>query len=142
MSVLINDTGIIADDWKREILDWDVLSSSGFEPEAGYGLDLPNTVAPEQLRPYLDTAGMICISFPSAADGRGFTIARQLRLMGYQGRLRARGFVISDQYAMARRSGFDEVETHDTVAARQPAEEWLFRADWQQHDYQTRLRTG
>jgi uncharacterized protein (DUF934 family) len=83
---------------------------------------------------------MIRIDFPSSADGRGFTIARALRLRGYQGRLRAHGHIIADQYAMARRAGFDEVEVTDDIAARQPAEQWQFRADWQAHDYQSRLR--
>ena len=78
--------------------------------------------------------------FPGFADGRGFTIARQLRLMGYAGRLRAPGHVIADQYAMARRAGFDEVEIDDDLAARQPEDQWLFRADWRAHDYQARLR--
>ena len=77
---------------------------------------------------------------PSSADGRGFTIARRLRLMGYEGRLRAKGYVIADQYAMARRSGFDEVEIPDELAARQPEGQWLARANWQAHDYQNRLR--
>ncbi|MBT26399.1 MAG: oxidoreductase [Rhodobacteraceae bacterium] len=90
----------------------------------------------------LDRLEMIRVDFPSFADGRGFTIARRLRLMGYTGRLRAKGHVISDQYAMARRAGFDEVEISDDLAARQPAEEWLFRADWQSHDYQSRVRAG
>jgi uncharacterized protein (DUF934 family) len=48
--------------------------------------------------------------------------------------------VIADQYAMARRAGFDEVEISDDLAARQPVEQWLSRADWQAHDYQARLR--
>ena len=83
---------------------------------------------------------MIRVDFPSFADGRGFTIARVLRLMGYDGRLRARGHVIADQYAMARRSGFDEVEIDDDLAARQPEDQWLARADWHKGDYQARLR--
>ena len=60
--------------------------------------------------------------------------------MGYNGRLRAKGHVIADQYAMARRAGFDEVEIDDDLAARQPEDQWLARADWQAHDYQSRLR--
>ena len=43
-------------------------------------------------------------------------------------------------YAMARRAGFDEVEISDDLAARQPEAEWLFRANWKDHDYQSRLR--
>jgi hypothetical protein len=48
--------------------------------------------------------------------------------------------VIADQYAMARRAGFDEIEISDDLAARQPEDQWLFRADWRAHDYQSRLR--
>jgi uncharacterized protein (DUF934 family) len=60
--------------------------------------------------------------------------------LGYRGRLRARGHVLADQYAMARRAGFDEVEITAALAARQGQEQWLFRAKWQAHDYQARLR--
>jgi uncharacterized protein (DUF934 family) len=60
--------------------------------------------------------------------------------LGFTGRLRAAGHVIADQYAMARRSGFDEVEISDELAERQPEEQWLARADWQAHHYQARLR--
>ncbi|NDI05146.1 MAG: DUF934 domain-containing protein [Rhodobacteraceae bacterium] len=68
------------------------------------------------------------------------TPARILRLMGFSGHLRAYGHVISDQYAMARRSGFDDVEVSKALATRQPEAEWLFRSNWSAHDYQTRLR--
>jgi uncharacterized protein (DUF934 family) len=60
--------------------------------------------------------------------------------LGYTGRLRAKGHVLADQYAMARRSGFDEVEISADLAARQPQDQWLARANWQAHDYQSRLR--
>ena len=43
---------------------------------------------------------------------------------------------------MARRSGFDEVEISEELAARQPEAEWVFRADWQAHDYPSRLRAS
>lgn len=88
------------------------------------------------------TATLVRVDFPSFADGRGFTIASVLRRRGYSGRLRAAGHVIADQYAMARRSGFDEVEISDELAARQPEGQWKFRANWQAHDYQSRLRAG
>ena len=83
---------------------------------------------------------MIRIDFPTYADGRGFTLAAILRRAGFNGRLRAKGHLLADQYAMARRSGFDEVEIDAALAARQPEEQWLRRADWQAHDYQARLR--
>ena len=54
-----------------------------------------------------DGAALVRVEFPSFSDGRGFTIARELRQRGFTGHLRASGHVIADQYAMARRSGFD-----------------------------------
>ena len=41
---------------------------------------------------------------------------------------------------MARRTGFDEVEINQDLAARQPQEQWKFRADWKDNDYQDRMR--
>lgn len=77
---------------------------------------------------------------PSFSDGRGFTIGRRLRMLGYTGELRAVGPVIADQYPMARRVGFDAVEIPDEIAARQPESQWTARADWKAHDYQSRLK--
>lgn len=126
MNVIVRDSGFGADDWTGE-----------FDGTAA--LDLTSDTDPETLEFGADTQ-LIRIDFPSFADGRGFTLARLLRLRGYRGRLRATGHVIADQYAMARRSGFDEVEIDADLAARQPEDQWIARANWQDHDYQTRLR--
>ena len=134
MSVIVTDEGFVPDDWTGAITPLD---------EAGAGstaLDLPNDADPAKLAGRLNGVEMIRVDFPSAADGRGFSMAQRLRLAGYAGRLRARGHVIADQYAMARRAGFDEVEISDDLAQRQPEDQWLFRAKWQEHDYQARLR--
>ncbi|MDJ0857710.1 MAG: DUF934 domain-containing protein [Dinoroseobacter sp.] len=134
MSVIVTDTGFSADDW-----------TAGFTPLADTpandvaAIDLGSDTDPADL-PRLLNAHIIRIDFPSFADGRGFTLARRLRDLGYTGRLRAQGHVIADQYAMARRSGFDEVEISDDLAARQPEADWQFRANWQAHSYQKRLR--
>ncbi len=103
-------------------------------------VDLIQTDDPEALAPYLAELTLIRVGFPAFNDGRAFTIARRLRMLGYAGELRALGPVIADQYAMARRVGFDSVEIPDELAARQPEDQWIFRADWQAHDYQSRLR--
>jgi uncharacterized protein (DUF934 family) len=122
MSVIVTDSGFAADDW------------------AGDVLDLASDADPQDYRDKIRSAAMIRVDFPGFADGRGFTIARRLRLMGFAGRLRARGHVIADQYAMARRAGFDEVEIDRDLAARQPEPQWRARANWRAHDYQSRLR--
>lgn len=127
MNTLVTDTGFTPDDW-----------TAGFADSA-HALDLASDTDPAALS-LPETLQIIRIDFPSFADGRGFTIARQLRLRGYTGRLRAKGHVIADQYAMARRAGFDEVEIDASLAQRQPEADWIARADWQNHDYQSRMR--
>ncbi|MFT4962337.1 MAG: hypothetical protein ACI92Z_003434 [Paracoccaceae bacterium] len=123
MSIIVTDTGFGPDTW------------TGEPP-----LDLATDTDPKTVVANLPNLQMIRIDFLGSADGRGFTIARQLRLHGYKGRLRAKGHVLADQYAMARRAGFDEVEIDEALAARQPEDQWLFRANWRAHDYQSRLR--
>lgn len=137
MSVIVKDTGFGTDDWAHGFV---ALEDAAASPSAVLAIDVPSDADPEMLLPYLGQAELIRIDFPSFADGRGFTIARRLRLMGFQGRLRAKGHVISDQYAMTRRSGFDEVEIDADLAARQPEAQWLSRANWQENDYQALVR--
>ena len=122
MSVIVRDDGFHAEDF------------------SGAGLvEIASDTRPEAL-PDVSGAALVCVAFPAFSDGRGFTLARHLRAAGYRGRLRAKGHVIADQYAMARRAGFDEVEISDDLAARQTADQWRFRADWQENDYRARLR--
>lgn len=100
------------------------------------------TLAPDtalaDLEQHLDR-DLLAIDFPSFSDGRGFSLARRLREMGYKGRLRASGRLIADQYAMARRVGFDEVEVAPDIAARQPQDQWIARADWKAYDHRAAL---
>jgi uncharacterized protein (DUF934 family) len=134
MSVIVTDAGFGPETWT------DPLAASGDAPPTARGLDLASDADPSDLAGRLDGVEMIRVAFPSFADGRGFTIARRLRQMGYTGRLRAAGHVLADQYAMARRVGFDEVEISDDLAARQPEAQWRARADFAAHDYQARLQ--
>ena len=135
MSVIVTDSGFKKDDFSCGFVALNDVAAN----DCDYGIDLPSDTAPDVLTG-LNNAAMIRIDFPSSADGRGFTLAAMLRRTGYKGRLRAKGHVLADQYAMARRSGFDEVEIDDALAARQPEDQWQFRADWQNHNYQARLR--
>ncbi|MDG1281606.1 MAG: DUF934 domain-containing protein [Pseudorhodobacter sp.] len=134
MSTIVTDTG-----FSKEFPIPSYVTLADLPIHEG-AIDLKNTDDVTALTPYLADMRLIRVDFPSFADGRGFTLARRLRMMGYKGRLRARGHVLADQYAMARRVGFDEVEISDDLAARQPVEQWLSRADWQAHDHQSRLR--
>ena len=134
MSVIVTDDGFAVDDFTEAFTPLNEVAL-----EVPQAVDVPSDAEPDAVRTVMQ-APMIRIAFPSFADGRGFTLATILRRAGYQGRLRAHGHVIADQYAMARRSGFDEVEISDDLAARQPEDQWLARADWRAHDYQARMR--
>ena len=135
MSVIVTDEGFAADDFTCGFVALSEIAAN----DCDYGIDLASDTTPAALVGLLNAA-MIRIDFPSFADGRGFTLSSLLRNAGFKGRLRAKGHVLADQYAMARRSVFDEVEIDDALSARQPAEQWKFRADWQNHNYQARLR--
>ena len=115
MSVIVRDDGFHVEDWVGEITE--VPADTAIAAVAGLAA--------------AGQGGMLRVAFPSFADGRGFTLGR---------RLRDAGPVLADQYAMARRSGFDEVEIPDDLAARQPEDHWLFRADWREGSYRARLK--
>lgn len=120
MTTLVRDDGFHRDDWTGAMRDL-----AGEQRPA----DWEETLAAPGLR----------IRFAAFSDGRGLTLARALRAAGYGGRLRAAGPLLPDQYAMLRRVGFDEVELSDEQAATHPESSWLARADWQAHDYRSRL---
>ncbi len=133
MSVLVTDQGFSPAPEVNAVTLADIASHQGT-------VDLLHTDAPEALLPYLADLTLIRIAFPAFSDGRAFTIGHRLRALGYKGHLRAMGPVIADQYPMARRTGFDDVEIPDEMAARQPEAQWKSRANWKAHDYQSRLR--
>ncbi|MDO5705248.1 MAG: DUF934 domain-containing protein [Paracoccus sp. (in: a-proteobacteria)] len=116
-----------------------LVRDDGFHP-----VDVPAAVVlspdtrPDELVGHLHH-DLIAVDFPAMTDGRGFSLARRLREIGFAGRLRATGKLIADQYAMARRVGFDEVEITPELAARQPQDQWLARADWQDFDHRAEL---
>ncbi|PHP27377.1 DUF934 domain-containing protein [Limimaricola cinnabarinus] len=134
MSVIVTDKGFGPDDFEGGFVP---LAEAGSEDTA---IEIAPVDDPRALVGRLGEIAAIRVTFPAFSDGRGFTHARDLRSLGFTGRLRASGHVIADQYAMARRSGFDEVEISDDLAERQPEDQWLARADWKAHDYQARLR--
>jgi uncharacterized protein (DUF934 family) len=133
MTVLVNDTGFSPAPDVHTVTLADLANHTG-------AVDLANTDNPLPLADVLADLTLIRVAFPAFNDGRGFTIGRSLRMMGYTGTLRAHGHIIADQYAMARRVGFDDVEIPDDLALRQPADQWQFRGDWRDNDYLAKLR--
>jgi uncharacterized protein (DUF934 family) len=135
MSVIVTDQGFAQ---ARDDHPPVALEALATDPGAR-AVDLPPSADALAVVPLFDRLDLIRIAFPAFSDGRGFTLARRLRRLGYRGRLRAAGHLIADQYAMARRAGFDEVEIPAALAERQPWPQWQARADWRAHDYRSRL---
>ncbi len=98
--------------------------AEGLDSGLKLGVHLPNDTDPESVQPHFDRLSLISVGFPSFTDGRGFSIGHCLRALGYEGRLRATGPVISDQFDFLLACGFDEVSLPDSVAERQPPEHW------------------
>ncbi len=120
-----------------------VFLPAGEMPLGGAAVDLPNDADPRELISYLGDLQLIRIPFPKSDDGRGFSLAKRLRDLGYRGRLRAKGHVISDQFRYALDCGFDEVEIDDDQAARQPAAHWSVPAGEKSYrDKLSRRRTA
>jgi uncharacterized protein (DUF934 family) len=94
-------------------------------PDQQLGLLIPNTVKLAELEALLPRLSLVAITFPAYGDGRGFSIARQLRDRGFTGTLRAVGPLIADQVAYALACGFDEIDLAEASAARQPVGQWL-----------------
>lgn len=145
MTTIVTDAGFGTDNLAGNLrtLPFDALRDADRTDLPGaFALSIAGDADADAIAPYFAWIRLIVVDFPSFADGRGFSLARRLRQAGYTGRLRAEGHVIADQYAHARRVGFDEVAIPDDLAARQPESQWLSRAGWQNHFYQKRLQAG
>ncbi len=95
------------------------------DSEVELGLILKNDVEWQDVSVYLDKLSLISIEFPSFSDGRGFSLSMMLRQAGFQGRIRAHGKMIADQFAMAIDCGFDEVDVDPEILKRQPVQQWI-----------------
>ena len=85
----------------RLIQDWDLLAKyTGL-----LGVSLANNERAEILTPYLSQLSLIVLSFPAYTDGRAYSQAKDLRLDGYRGELRAEGNLLLDQFQIHASSG-------------------------------------
>ncbi len=72
------------------------------------GVWLASNERPEELKGELQAFSVIAVDFPKFSDGRGYSIAYNLRArLGYEGELRAIGDVLRDQLFYMQRVGFD-----------------------------------
>ena len=148
--LLLDRTGAIDDLWPRipaetplpargrALVPADRLAEAAPLP-LELGVEIDTDSDPADLAPWFGRLALIAVAVPGFADGRGFSIARRLRDRGFPGRLRASGPVIADQFGYLLACGFDEVAVPDSVAARQPAAQWMARLEAVSLQYQRGL---
>ncbi|MDN4052379.1 DUF934 domain-containing protein [Massilia sp. YIM B02763] len=129
---IIKGRDVVADDWSVLTLD-EGQTAESVEVPAGKIIvplavwqaqreqllqraDIGIWFAPDELahtvKDDLGRFGVVAVSFPKFTDGRGYSIAYNLRRrLGYQGELRAIGDVLRDQLFQMQRCGFDAYAT-------------------------------
>lgn len=81
---------------------------AALEGRAELGVWIDSSERPETLKDDLAHFKLIAVNFPKFADGRGYSIAYNLRArLAYTGELRAIGDVLRDQLFYMQRVGFD-----------------------------------
>ena len=79
---------------------------------AAIGVWIASDERPEVLKGELDKFAVVAVDFPKFPDGRGYSIAYNLRMrLNYTGELRAIGDVLRDQLFAMKRVGFDAYAT-------------------------------
>jgi uncharacterized protein (DUF934 family) len=71
---------------------------------------------------------VIALVVASFSDGRVFTLARQLRQMGFEGRLEVVGDLLPDQLPMLLEAGVDVLEISAQHARRCDEAQWTCKA--------------
>jgi len=143
--VIITNKGFSSDEWiGRSVIEPTNILSDNFGEEQlkKSHLKLGNDFQVETLKSFLPYLNAISIEFPSEKDGRGFSLARRLRQLGYLGVLRATGHVMVDQYRHATQSGFNQIAISSKLAKRMPEPYWQEQIDGFTPSYQEKLQSG
>jgi uncharacterized protein (DUF934 family) len=108
------------------------------EDRAELGVWIASSERPEELKGDLPRFALIAVDFPKFADGRGYSIAYNLRArLGYTGELRAIGDVLRDQLFYMQRVGFDafavreDKDIHDALKGLTDFSE-VYQTSWDQ----------
>lgn len=142
MPEIIKNKTVVSDDWTvlrlaegetadtvavpqgRVIVPLKVWQAQGdaLKARTEIGVWLASDERPEELKGQLENFKVVAVDFPKFADGRGYSIAYNLRArLGYSGELRAIGDVLRDQLFYMQRVGFDafavraDKNIHDAV---------------------------
>lgn len=103
MSAVLSLTGqwVAAGEELPALADW-------LADRRGSALRLAPVDQPDALVPHLAELRLIGIEFPRFTDGRGYSLATDLRRAGFKGELRALGDVLIDQVFLLKRVGFTQ----------------------------------
>jgi uncharacterized protein (DUF934 family) len=85
------------------------------------------------------TQPAVRLTIAGFADGRAFSLARQLRLRGFAGPVELVGDIVPDQLPMAVAAGIDVVEISEAHAARCQEPQWRDKATKPRFGYQRDL---
>jgi len=134
MRKIIKDKVIVNDDWQLlKLADGEAAETitvpagqyivplavwlaqkSALTSRTDIGVWLASDERAEALKDDLSALPLIAIDFPTFVDGRGYSIAYQLRTrLGYAGELRAIGDVLRDQLFYMARVGFNAFATRE-----------------------------
>ncbi|KAF0183471.1 MAG: hypothetical protein FD163_2191 [Hyphomonadaceae bacterium] len=102
---------------------------------------ISNSAAIADVMAQFANAEILGIIFPTHHDGRGYSLTKKLRRAGFNGKLRAIGPLIPDQFSDLIACGFDEIEISDEQFLRQPLVQWLAAKEISQHSYQNNNST-
>ena len=100
-------------DWIVPLAVWAEQRATLVTRQGRNGVLLENTDDPRALAADFDKLAVIAVRFPKFTDGRGYSIARLLRRLGWQGELRAVGDVQRDELFYMSRCGFDAFELRE-----------------------------
>ncbi|HVK93658.1 MAG TPA: DUF934 domain-containing protein [Noviherbaspirillum sp.] len=128
MREIIKNRAVVADDWSvlrltesdtpdavvvpegKVIVPLNVWQEQRvvLESRVELGVWIASSERPEELKDDLSRFTVVAVDFPKFMDGRGYSIAYNLRArLGYTGELRAIGDVLRDQLFHMQRVGFD-----------------------------------
>ena len=119
---IISEDGITEDNWNDKTF-----------------LEVNGDDDPEEVLKRLEQVKRIVISFASTHDGRGFSLARQIREAGFKGHLRASGDLVTDQWRHLRQTGFDSVMLTQKQIEKMPLSAWREVQSINLPNYQRRI---
>ena len=143
MHNIIKDKAIVADDWHLLKLDasdtpetvrvaagkqivplkvW-LAQKSTLQTRTDIGVWIASDERPEELKDDVASLPLIAVDFPVFSDGRGYSIAYNLRArLKFTGELRAVGDVLRDQLFYLQRVGFNAFATRADRSMEDPVD--------------------